>query len=300
MSDDAAVYKLDAATALVQTVDFFPPIVDDPYAYGAIAAANALSDIYAMGGRPILALAIAAFPEDLDPEVAAAIMQGGADKVAEAGAVVAGGHTVVDREPKYGLCVTGLVDPARLTRKGGARPGDVLLLTKPLGTGLITTAIKWGEGDEADLAAATASMLRLSRRAAELAAAVEVRAATDITGFGLLGHAAELARHSGVGLRLEAAALPLLPGALAYARRGIAPGGLGRNREHVEAGGYVSYAPQVEEAHRLILSDPQTSGGLLIALAPAAAAELLRRCADAGEPCWPIGAVVAGEGIAVA
>lgn len=300
VSDDAAVYKLDEGMALVQTVDFFPPIVDDPYAFGAIAAANALSDVYAMGGRPILALAIAAFPEDLDPAVAAAVLQGGADKVAEAGAVVAGGHTVVDREPKYGLCVTGLVDPARLTPKGGARPGDRLLLTKPLGTGLITTAIKRGEGDEAHLATATASMLRLNRRAAELAAAYEVRGATDITGFGLLGHAAELARQSGVGLRFEVAALPLLPGALEYARRGIAPGGLGRNRRHVEADGYVSYAPAVDEAHRLLLSDPQTSGGLLIALPPGAADELLRRCADAGEPCWLVGEVVAGEGIAVA
>ncbi len=299
VSDDAAVYRLDAGTALVQTVDFFPPIVDDPYAFGGIAAANALSDIYAMGGRPILALAIAAFPEDLDPQIMAAILQGGADKVAEAGAVVAGGHTVVDREPKYGLCVTGLVDPARLTPKAGARPGDRLLLTKPLGTGLITTAIKRGEGDAAHLAAATASMLRLNRRAAELLAAVAVHAATDITGFGLLGHASEVARHSGVALRFEAAALPLLPGALDYARRGIAPGGLGRNRAHVEAAGYARYAPTVDEAHRLIVNDPQTSGGLLIALPPAAADELLERCAEAGEPCWPIGEVLEGEGMQV-
>lgn len=299
VSDDAAVYRLDEATALVQTVDFFPPIVDDPYAFGGIAAANALSDIYAMGGRPILALAIAAFPEDLDPAVMAAILQGGADKVAEAGAAVAGGHTVVDREPKYGLCVTGLIDPARLTPKAGARPGDRLLLTKPLGTGLVTTAQKWGEGEAEHLAAATASMLRLNRRAAELAATLEVHAATDITGFGLLGHSAELARASGVGLRFEAAALPLLPGALAYARRGIAPGGLGRNRAHVEADGYTRYGPAVEEAHRLIASDPQTSGGLLIALPPAAADELLGRCAAAGEPCWAIGEVVDGSGIEV-
>lgn len=299
MSDDAAVYKLDEATALVQTVDFFPPIVDDPYSFGAIAAANALSDIYAMGARPITALAVAAFPDDLDPAIMAAIMQGGADKVAEAGAVVAGGHTVTDREPKYGLCVTGLAHPARLTTKGGARPGDRLLLTKPLGTGLITTAIKWGEGDEAHLAAAVASMLRLNRRAAELAAAVEVHAATDITGFGLLGHAAEMARHSAAGLRFEAAALPLLPGALDYARRGIAPGGLGRNRQHVEADGYARYAGDVDEAYRLILSDPQTSGGLLFALPPAAAEALLASCAAAGEPCWPVGEVVAGAGIEV-
>ncbi len=300
MSDDAAVYKLDEATALVQTVDFFPPIVDDPYTFGAIAAANALSDVYAMGARPIMALAVAAFPEDLDPAIMAAIMQGGADKVAEAGAVVAGGHTVTDREPKYGLCVTGLVHPARVTTKGGARPGDRLLLTKPLGTGLITTAIKWGEGEEQHLAAAVTSMLRLNRRAAELAAAVEVHAATDITGFGLLGHAAEMARHSAVGLRIEAAALPLLPGALDYARRGIAPGGLGRNRGHIEADGYTRYADSVDEARRLILSDPQTSGGLLFALPPAAAEALLASSAAAGELCWPIGEVVAGAGITIA
>jgi selenide, water dikinase len=300
VSDDAAVYQLDERTALVQTVDFFPPIVDDPYSFGAIAAANALSDIYAMGGRPILALAVAGFPEDLDPAIMAAIMQGGADKVAEAGAVVAGGHTVVDREPKYGLCVTGLIEPARITAKAGARPGDQLLLTKALGTGLVTTAIKWGEGDTADLEASVASMLRLNRRAAELAAVVEVHAATDITGFGLLGHAAEIARHSGVGLRVEAAALPLLPGALTYARRGIAPGGLKRNREHLEDAGYVRYEPAVEEAQRLLLYDPQTSGGLLFVLPPAAAAALQASCAAAGEPCALIGSVVAGEGISVA
>lgn len=299
VSDDAAVYQLDEHTALVQTVDFFPPIVDDPYSFGAIAAANALSDVYAMGGRPILALAIAAFPEDLDPTITAAILQGGADKVAEAGAVIAGGHTVVDREPKYGLCVTGLVDPARVTAKAGAQPGDVLLLTKPLGTGLVTTAAKRGEALELHLTAATTSMLRLNRRAAELVADVEVHAATDVTGFGLLGHAAEMARHSGVGLRVASAALPLLPGALAYGRAAIAPGGLVRNRRYLEAEGYVRYQGDVEEALRLLLFDPQTSGGLLLAVAPPVADELLQRFAAAGEPCWSIGEVIAGTGIEV-
>ncbi len=298
-SDDAAVYRLDDHQALVQTVDFFPPIVDDPYTYGAIAAANALSDVYAMGGRPILALAIAAFPDTLDPTIMAAIMQGGADKAAEVGVVIAGGHTVTDREPKYGLCVTGLVDPARVTTKGGARPGDVLLLTKPLGTGLITTASKWNEGTAADLAVAVASMLRLNRRAAELAAAVGVHAATDVTGFGLLGHAAEVARRSQMGLRIEFAALPLLPGAVTYAQRGLAPGGLNRNREYLEAPGYVRYAGTLDAAQQCILYDPQTSGGLLLALPPDAAAELLRRCTAEGEPCWQIGAVIAGTGIVV-
>ncbi len=298
-SDDAAIYQLDEQTALVQTVDFFPPIVDDPYAYGAIAAANALSDVYAMGGRPILALAVAGFPEDLDPAIIAQILQGGIDTVAEAGAVVAGGHTVVDREPKYGLCVTGLVHPARITTKAGAEVGDRLLLTKPLGTGLITTAIKWNEGEAEDLAAAVASMRRLNRLPAELAADLPVHAVTDITGFGLLGHAAEMARQSGVALRLNSAVLPILSGALAYARRGLAPGGLDRNRQYAEADGYTHYAATVEEAMRLLLADPQTSGGLLLALPPAAADTLIERLAAAGSPGWLIGDVVAGTGIAV-
>jgi selenide,water dikinase len=299
ISDDAAVYQLDERTALVQTVDFFPPIVDDPYQFGAIAAANALSDVYAMGGRPILALAVAAFPDDLDPAIIAAILQGGADKVAEAGAVLAGGHTVVDREPKYGLCVSGLVEPGRQTAKAGAQPGDRLLLTKPLGTGIITTAAKRGQIDPGYLDAAVASMVRLNHRAAELAAVLPVHAATDITGFGLLGHAAEMARHSRVGLRIEAAALPLLPGALEFARAGAVPGGLQRNREFLEADAYVQYEGELEEARRLLLFDPQTSGGLLFALDPAAAGELRRRCEAAGEPCWEIGAVSAGSGITV-
>lgn len=299
VSDDAAVYQLDERTALVQTVDFFPPIVDDPYTFGAIAAANALSDVYAMGGRPILALAIAAFPDDLDPNVGAAILQGGADKVAEAGAVVAGGHTVVDREPKYGLCVTGLVAPGRVTAKSGARPGDRLLLTKALGTGIITTAEKRGRCAPSQLEAAIASMLRLNRRPAELAADLEIHAATDITGFGLLGHAAEMARHSGVGLSINALALPLLPGALEYARAGVAPGGLDRNRQFLEADGFVRYEGAVEEARRMLLFDPQTSGGLLFALAPAQADELRQRCEAAGELCVELGSVVDSAGIGV-
>lgn len=299
VSDDAAVYQLTSDTALVQTVDFFPPIVDDPYTFGAIAATNALSDVYAMGGRPIMALAVAGFPEDLDPAIITAIMQGGADKVAEAGAVLAGGHTVVDREPKYGLAVTGLVHPDRVTPKANARPGDRLLLTKPIGTGLITTAAKRGQCEPAHLEAAIAGMLQLNRRAAELAQAVTVHSATDITGFGLIGHAAEIARNSGVGLRLSAGSLPLLPGALAYAEAGIAPGGLDRNRQFVEADGYTWYDPAVGEPHRLLLSDPQTSGGLLLVLPPEAAAELQRIYAAAGQPCWAIGAVVAGAGVAV-
>jgi selenide, water dikinase len=297
--DDAVVYQLADDLALVQTVDFFPPIVDDPYTYGAIAAANALSDVYAMGARPILALAVAAFPEDLPPAVIAAILQGGADKVAEAGAVVAGGHTVVDKEPKYGLCVTGLVHPARVTPKVGARPGDRLLLTKPLGTGVLSTAHKHGVVREDELAAAVASMLRLNRRAAELAAEVGVHGATDITGFGLLGHAAELARNSGVGLVLNATNVPLLPGALEHARAGVLPGGLGRNREFFVADEYVTVAAGLDEALANLLFDPQTSGGMLFVLPAEAARALLERMHEDGESCWEIGEVVAGVGITV-
>jgi selenide, water dikinase len=297
--DDAVVYQLADDLALVQTVDFFPPIVDDPYTFGAIAAANALSDVYAMGARPILALAVAAFPEDLPPAVIAAILQGGADKVAEAGAVVAGGHTVVDKEPKYGLCVTGLVHPARVTPKIGARPGDRLLLTKPLGTGVLSTAHKHGVVREDELAAAVASMLRLNRRAAELAAEVGVHGATDITGFGLLGHAAELARNSGVGLVLNATNVPLLPGALEHARAGVLPGGLGRNREFFVADEYVTVAAGLDEALANLLFDPQTSGGMLFVLPAEAARALLERMHEDGESCWEIGEVVAGVGITV-
>lgn len=295
--DDAAVYQLGPDQALVQTVDFFPPIVDDPYMYGQIAAANALSDIYAMGGRPILALAIAGFPEDLPPAVIGAILQGGADKVAEAGAVVAGGHTVIDQEPKYGLCVTGLVHPARVTAKAHAQPGDVLLLTKPLGTGVITTAHKRGVVAEEHLQAAIASMVRLNRRAAELAADAPLHSATDITGYGLLGHAAELAQNSGVGLRITAGAVPLLPGALEYAQRGVVPGGLGRNRDHLL--GTVRLAAGIDPALALLLYDPQTSGGLLLAVPAEHAAQLRAHFAAAGEPIWAIGEVVAGAGIEV-
>jgi selenide,water dikinase len=297
--DDAAVYRLTDDLALVQTVDFFPPIVDDPYTFGAIAAANALSDIYAMGGRPILALAIAGFPEELPPATVSAILQGGADKVAEAGAAIAGGHTVIDKEPKYGLCVTGLVHPDQVTAKAHARPGDVLVLTKPLGTGVITTAHKRGLAQEAHLQAAIASMLRLNRRAAAIGAAAALHSATDITGFGLLGHASELARNSGVGLQIDAAHVPLLDGALDYARGDILPGGLGRNRDFLLAEGLVRLADEVEHARAQLLFDPQTSGGLLFALAPEAAAELITRLTDAGEQCWQFGEFVEGMGIEV-
>lgn len=299
VSDDAAVYRLSDDLALVQTVDFFPPIVDDPYTYGAIAAANALSDVYAMGGRPILALAVAGFPDTLPHGVVAAILQGGADKVAEAGAVVAGGHTTVDQEPKYGLCVTGTVHPQQVLTKAGARPGDVLLLTKPLGTGVITTAHKRGLVAEEDFAAAVASMLRLNRGAGEQAALAGLRGATDVTGYGLLGHASEMARASGVGLRITLECVPLLPGALGYARSGVLPGGLVRNRAYLLEEDLVTLGVGLEQAHTQLLFDPQTSGGLLLAVPGDLVKTLKEHMAAAGEPCWEIGGVVEGQGIVV-
>ncbi len=297
--DDAVVYQITDDIALVQTVDFFPPIVDDPYTFGAIAAANALSDIYAMGGRPILALAIAGFPEDLPAHVISAILQGGADKVAEAGAVVAGGHTIVDQEPKYGLCVTGLVHPKQITAKAHARPGDILFLTKPIGTGVITTAHKRGIVHADDLAAAIASMVRLNRQSAEAARAIGVHSATDITGFGLLGHAAELARNSDVGLIIRSAHVPLLPGAIGYARAGAFAGGLIRNRAYLEQDGFVRYSERLDEAQTAILFDPQTSGGLLLAIPREAGIAFQEYMAGTGEECWEIGQVVEGAGIMV-
>lgn len=293
VSDDAAVYQINQQQALVQTVDFFPPIVDDPYSFGAIAAANALSDVYAMGGKPILALAIAGFPRDLPPSIIQAIMQGGADKVAEAGAVLAGGHTIIDNEPKYGLCVTGLIDPALITRKAQAQAGDQLYLTKALGTGVISTASKRQVGDPADLELAIESMLRLNRRAAEhIAAAGSIRSATDITGFGLLGHGLELARNSQVGLRINSQALPLLQGAYRYAQAGIMPGGLHTNRAYVEQQIQVNYSETVDPALQALLYDPQTSGGLLIAVAAEHAVVLEQQFAQAGDQLWPIGEII--------
>lgn len=295
--DDAAVYQLNSDTALVQTVDFFPPIVDDPYTYGAIAAANALSDVYAMGGRPLLALAIAAFPDDLDQAVMSAILQGGIDKAAEAGVAVVGGHTVSDREPKYGLCVTGTIDPRQIITKAGAQPGDRLLISKPLGTGVITTAAKRDTVTAADLATAIGSMLTLNRQIAELMTQVDIHAATDVTGYGLLGHAGEIARQSKVALHITADAVPLLPGALAYTEAGMIPGGLRRNLEFATS--FTTFAPTVPPVYQLLLADPQTSGGLLIAVPPHAAAALQALCAEVGQPLWEIGEVIDGSGIVV-
>jgi selenide, water dikinase len=295
--DDAAVFRLNPEQAIIETADFFPPVVDDAYAFGAIAAANALSDIYAMGGRPIFAINLAAFPDDLPLEVVADILRGGAEKVREAGAVVAGGHTITDREPKYGLAVTGLVHPGRIITKGGAQPGDRLVLTKALGTGVITTAHKRGEVADDHLEAAIASMLRLNRAASEAAQATAgVHAMTDITGFGLLGHAHEMAHLSGVALELDFAALPWLPGALEYAEVEIFPGGLERNAAFYGRWVTVDPGAKIPPWHKRLLHDPQTSGGLLIAVSEAGLPGLAERLAAAGDLAAVIGRVVAGDG----
>ena len=287
--DDAAVYRLDEARALIVTTDFFTPIVDDPYQYGAIAAANALSDVYAMGGRPLLALNIAALPPDLPPAMITQIMIGMAEKVREAGAVIAGGHTIQDKEPKVGLAVVGLASPDRLLTKGGARPGDWLILTKPLGTGCITTAAKSDRARPDDIADAAAWMMRLNSDAAGIAVGVGARSATDITGFGLLGHATELAEASGVTLYLDAAQIPLLPGAEQYATAWIFPGGSAANRQAYQRG--VRVVGDLPEHKLMLLFDAQTSGGLLIAL-PLDQREAFAEQMEARQaPWWEVGQV---------
>jgi selenide,water dikinase len=279
------------------TTDFFAPLVDDPYAYGAIAATNAMSDVYAMGGEVVLALNIAAFPDDLAAETVAAILAGGADKVAEAGGILAGGHTIIDAEPKFGLAVLGLVHPQRVLTKAGARPGDALFLTKALGTGIITTAAKQDDAAHEHLDTAIESMTRLNRHASHLAREAGARALTDVTGYSLLGHGYEMAAAGGVALRFEAARVPMLPGARAYAARGIVTGGAARNRSYLA--GKVSLATSIPEAMEHVLFDPQTSGGLLFAVAPDDAGRVESLFAVAEEPIWRVGDVVEGEGVEV-
>jgi len=273
--DDAGVFLLDDGRALVQTLDFFTPIVDDPYEYGQIAAANSLSDVYAMGGTPLTVMNIVCFPTQggLDTQVLVDILRGGGDKVAESGAVLLGGHTVNDEVIKFGLSVTGLVDPAHVTAVQGAQPGDVLVLTKALGTGLVTTALKRGSATEAEVRAAVDSMRTLNDAAARAMTRVGVHAATDVTGFGLLGHLAEMVEASGVAARLSVAALPALPGALRAAAEGVNTGG-GRNNE-AHLGARVAFAAALSEAQRVLCFDPQTSGGLLMAV-PAERVEALQ------------------------
>jgi selenide,water dikinase len=303
-SDDAAVYRLNDSQAVIQTVDFFPPIVDDPYVYGMVAAANAMSDVYAMGGRVLLALNVAGFPREFPPEVIGRIFQGGADKVAEAGGVLAGGHTVVDKEPKYGLAVTGLVHPNRIMIKGGLTPGHRLYLSKPLGTGVVTTAAKRGRAAAAPVESAVQSMLRLNRGAAEVCTGLGLAGCTDITGFGLLGHGGEMVLASGCGIRVRAAAVPLLPAALEYAGQGLFAGGLARNRHFLEglaAAGRLALRIGADVPNPLadLLFDSETSGGLLFPAPSECGPEVSRRFAELGEPVWEIGEVMADPAIEV-
>ena len=291
-SDDAGVYQWAGGPALVQTVDFFTPIVDDPYVYGQIAAANALSDVYAMGGRPLTALAIAAFPkEDFDAQTIRAIFLGGFDKLREAGASLLGGHTVQDREIKFGYAVTGAVDPSRVLSNAGAKPGDILFLTKPLGTGIVGTAIKFDRATPRTVDEAVESMRTLNRAAAEALQSLPaggVHACTDITGFGLMGHAAHVARASAVTLEVTARALPLFDGVLEMAAANQS-GGLISNKEHFS--GRVRLAPAARDLE-LLLYDPQTSGGLLVAISAEAADAASAAFQAKGVLAWRVGRVV--------
>lgn len=295
--DDAAVYRLSDDLAVIGTVDFFPPLVDDPATFGAIAAANACSDVFAMGGRVLFALSIAAFPDDLPTDVMAAIVGGAAQVVREAGGTLAGGHTIRDREPKFGLAVVGVAHPDRLLRKGGARPGDTLLLTKPLGTGLIVSGARQGRTSPSDREASIASMRRLNRAAAEVLVAAGVRSATDVTGFGLLGHGLEMARASGACLEFDATAIPALPGALALAAAGVETGGAAHNRRFVAPA--LKLAPGVSPPLVTLAFDPQTSGGLLAAVPEAALHAVVADLDAAGVSAWRIGRVEEGSGVAL-
>jgi selenide, water dikinase len=290
-ADDAGVYQLAPDLALVQTVDFFTPIVDDPYTFGQVAATNALSDVYAMGGRPISALSIVGFPNTgRDTDVLERILQGGLSKMQEAGCTVIGGHSIGDDEIKFGYAVTGLVNPERVWKNATARTGDRLVLTKRLGTGIISTALKKGRASAASVAAATESMTTLNRQASEIAQRFEIHAATDITGFGLLGHAREMAAGSNVGLLIDASRVVFLPEALDYAHEGFLPGGLHRNVEFI--GSCVEFSREVPEDVRIALFDPQTAGGLLFSVSPESATELVGALRQAGVYCDEIGEVI--------
>jgi selenide,water dikinase len=295
--DDAAVYRLDAQRALIVTADFFTPIVDDAYDFGAIAAANALSDVYAMGGMPLLAINLVAFPPDL-PAVLAEVLRGGAEMVKEAGVALAGGHTIQDKEPKYGLAVIGLAHPDRLLTRGGARPGDALVLTKPLGTGIIVTAVKRGQADPAHLAGAVRWMTTLNRTASRVAVELGLQAATDVTGFGLLGHVWEMAMASRVGIEIRMRDVPLMEGARECAHKWLFPRDSFCNRDFYRP--HVRFADGVGEEMQMLLFDAQTSGGLLLAVPSERLQGLLDQLRTEGQPGWVIGQVVTEPGIRIA
>ncbi len=295
--DDAAVWRLDEARALVVTTDFFTPVVDEPYDYGSIAAANALSDLYAMGAEPLFALNVAAMPPDLPGDLVREIMRGGAEKVLEAGAVIAGGHTIQDKEPKYGLVALGLCRPEQLLTKANAQVGDALVLTKPLGTGVTTTALKNRQASGAHVEEAVSWMTRLSAPAARLAREAGLQAATDVTGFGLLGHGLEMAEASGVRLEFCHPDIPFLSGARHYAERGQFPGGSLDNQRHF--GGRVTFADTIDRDDQMLLFDAQTSGGLLLCVPETKLPGFRARATELGEPIWVIGRVKEGSGVGV-
>lgn len=279
--DNAGVYKLTDELAIVQTVDFFTPVVDDPYSFGQIAVVNSLSDIYTMGAKPLTAMNIVCFPtEKMDISVLQAVLQGGASKMMEAGVVLIGGHSIDDTELKYGLAVTGVIHPKKLLTNGGAKPGDKLILTKPLGTGIISTALKQGAADKKAVARITKSMLTLNNKAAEIMQEIGAHACTDITGFGFIGHIAQFAENSRAGFEINLDAVPIFSEVIGYAKKGIGPGGLQRNRDF--------YSPQVKASAEIpaymmdILYDPQTSGGLMLAAAPSKAERILAKLKAAG------------------
>ena len=295
--DDAAVWRLDEERAIVVTTDFFTPVVDDAYDYGSIAAANSLSDVYAMGGKPFLALNVAALPDNLPEEISSEIIRGGAEKAREAGVVIAGGHTVKDKEPKYGLVVIGFVDPRTMLSKGGLKPGDMLVLTKPLGFGVTTTALKREQADEQDIFEAVNWMKQLNHTASRLATQFGLRGGTDITGYSLLGHGMEMADASGVSLQFNFTDIPFVSGARKYAERGSFPGGAFDNKKHFEHG--VQFSTALDEPNQMLLFDPQTSGGLLLGVPRQALESFLTRGREAGQALWVIGSVEEGTGIEI-
>lgn len=296
--DDAAVWRLDEDRALVVTTDFFTPVVDDAYDYGSIAAANSMSDVYAMGGQPFLALNIAALPEDLPGEISSEIIRGGAEKAREAGVVIAGGHTVKDKEPKYGLVVIGFVGPRKMLSKGGLKVGDALVLTKPLGFGVTTTALKREQADARDVAEAVGWMKQLNKAASHLANEFELRGGTDITGYSLLGHAMEMAEASNVALELDFPKIPFISCARKYAEAGCFPGGAFDNKKYFES--RVKFSASIDEENQMLLFDPQTSGGLLLAVSAEKLDLFMARALNLGQPCWVVGTAVPGSGIHVA
>ncbi len=295
--DDAAVWRLDEDRAIVVTTDFFTPVVDDPYDYGAIAAANSLSDVYAMGAVPFMALNILGLPPKLPPEIGSEILRGGAEKAKEAGVVIAGGHSVQDEEPKYGLIALGFVDPKKKITKQGAKAGDKLILTKPLGFGVTTTALKQGKAKEKDVSEVVSWMKKLNKYAAQLATEFEVRGGTDVTGFSLLGHAWEIAEASGVGMKLFFDQIPFISGAMGYAKEWTFPGGASDNKNYY--GEHITIMENIEDYEEMLLFDPQTSGGLLLCVEESRVEEFEARAKELEQSTWLIGEVVDGNKIEV-